>query len=42
MTKIEALKCYRNNSDKAVSTSEKGKLEIQWWINNIENSCHHR
>lgn len=31
----------RNKFDKAISTSEKGELETQRWINNIESSCCH-
>ena len=24
-----------------IKLSAKAKAEIQWWINNIDNSCHH-
>ena len=26
---------------KKIKISAKAKAEIQWWINNIHNSCHH-
>ena len=30
-----------NNFDKKVYIFDEKKIEIQWWINNIDNACQH-
>ena len=37
---ITGLK-YKGNLEGKLRLSAKAKAEIQWWINNIDNSCHH-
>ena len=39
--KITGLKYHRGNFEGKIRLSAKAKAEIQWWINKIDNSCHH-
>ena len=39
--KITGLKHHKDNFEGKIRLSAKVKAEIQWWINNIDNSCHH-
>ena len=39
--KIRGLKYHKGNFDGKISLSVKAVSEIHWWINNIDNSCHH-
>ena len=39
--KICGLKYNKGNFEEKISLSAKAVSEIDWWINNIDNSCHH-
>ena len=39
--KIRVLKYHKGNFVEKISLSAKAVSEIHWWINNIDNSCHH-
>ena len=39
--KISGLKHHKGNFEGKISLSAKAVSEIHWWINNIDNSCHH-
>ena len=39
--KIRGLKYHKGNFEGKISLSAKAVSEIHWWINNIDNSCHH-
>ena len=39
--KITGLKYHYNNFDKKADISDEEETKIQWWIDNIDNSCHH-
>ena len=39
--KIRGLKHHKRNFEGKISLSSKAVFEIHWWINNIDNSCHH-
>ena len=39
--KITGLKYHEGNFEGKIRLSAKAKAEIQWWINNNDNSCHH-
>ena len=39
--KIRGLKYHKGNFEGKISSSAKAVSEIHWWINNIDNSCHH-
>ena len=38
---MSGLKYRNNNFEGKIRLSAKAKAEIQWWINNMDNSCHH-
>ena len=39
--KLIGLKYHYNNFDKKIEIPDGDILEIQCWINNIDNACHH-
>ena len=39
--KNNRFKYHKDNFEGKIRLSAKAKAEIQWWINNIDNSCHH-
>ena len=39
--KISVLEYLKDNFEGKISLSVKAVSEIHWWINNIDNSCHH-
>ena len=39
--KITGLKYHKGNFEGKIRLSANAKAEIQWWINNIDNLCHH-
>ena len=39
--KITRLQYHKGNFEGKVRLSAEAIAEIQWWINNIDNSCHH-
>ena len=39
--KIKGLKYHKGNFEEKIRLSAKAKAEIQRWINNIDDSCHH-
>ena len=39
--KITGLKYQKENFEGKIRLSAKAIAEIQWWGNNIDNSCHH-
>ena len=38
---MSGLKYHKGNFEEKISLSAKAGSEIHWWINNIDNSCHH-
>ena len=38
---MSGLKYHNSNFEGKIRLSAKGKAEIQWWINNMNKSCHH-
>ena len=43
--KTEALKCNKGNYDSQMSLSQAAKVEVQWWIQNIDtadNEIYHK
>ena len=39
--KITGLKYHKGSFEGKIRLSAKAKAEIQWWISNTNNSCHH-
>ena len=39
--KILGLRHHRENFDRKITLSATAVYDIQWWINDIDNSCHH-
>ena len=39
--KITGLQYHKGNFEGKIRLYAKAIAEIQWWINNIDNSCHH-
>ena len=40
--KLTGSKSNQGNLEWKIRLSAKAKAEIQWWINNFDNSCHHK